>query len=93
MNYRRLGDAGLKLSEISLGGWMTFGNTFDIDRARAIFDRAFEVAELGLHQACAKEPVQAMEMRADSVGMHEAASLSDPADRVGSLALAGIERG
>jgi aryl-alcohol dehydrogenase-like predicted oxidoreductase len=43
MNYRRLGDSGIKLSEIGLGGWMTFGNTFDIDRARKIFDRAFEV--------------------------------------------------
>ena len=24
MNYRRLGEAGVKLSEIGLGGWLTF---------------------------------------------------------------------
>jgi hypothetical protein len=57
------------------------------------FDRALEITKLGLDHACAKEPVQAMELRADSVGMHEAASLSDPADRVGPLASAGMERG
>lgn len=43
MNYRRLGEAGIKLSEIGLGGWMTFGNSLDMDRARAIFDKAFEM--------------------------------------------------
>jgi aryl-alcohol dehydrogenase-like predicted oxidoreductase len=43
MNYRRLGDAGVKLSEIGLGGWLTFGHTIDMDRGRAIMDRAFEV--------------------------------------------------
>jgi len=29
MNYRRLGNAGLKVSEISLGGWLTFGGAVD----------------------------------------------------------------
>ncbi|HEY7089971.1 MAG TPA: aldo/keto reductase family protein [Tepidisphaeraceae bacterium] len=43
MNYRRLGDSGIKLSEVGLGGWMTFGHSLDMDRARAIFDKAFEV--------------------------------------------------
>lgn len=43
MHYRRLGDAGVKLSEIGLGGWLTFGNTIDAARGRAIMDRAFEV--------------------------------------------------
>src|SRR5262245_55262118 len=42
MLYRRLGDAGIKLSEIGLGGWMTFGSTLDMERARAIIDRAFD---------------------------------------------------
>ena len=27
MKYRRLGNAGVKLSEIGLGGWLTFGKT------------------------------------------------------------------
>src|SRR5687767_9652831 len=43
MNYRRLGDAGVKLSEIGLGGWLTFGNAFDSGRARAVMDRAFDL--------------------------------------------------
>jgi voltage-dependent potassium channel beta subunit len=42
MNYRRLGDAGVKLSEIGLGGWLTFGNAVEEDRARAVMDRAFD---------------------------------------------------
>jgi len=29
MNYRRLGKAGVKISEISLGGWLTYGGTVD----------------------------------------------------------------
>jgi aryl-alcohol dehydrogenase-like predicted oxidoreductase len=29
MNYRRLGDAGVKISEIGLGGWLTFGNAIE----------------------------------------------------------------
>lgn len=29
MKYRRLGKAGTKVSEISLGGWLTFGGTVD----------------------------------------------------------------
>jgi voltage-dependent potassium channel beta subunit len=34
MHYRRLGKSGLKVSEISLGAWVTFGN--QIDEATAI---------------------------------------------------------
>ncbi len=29
MHYRRLGSSGLKVSEISLGAWITFGNQID----------------------------------------------------------------
>jgi voltage-dependent potassium channel beta subunit len=43
MQYRRLGDAGVKLSEIGLGGWLTFGNVVQMDRGREIMDKAFEV--------------------------------------------------
>jgi voltage-dependent potassium channel beta subunit len=43
MQYRRLGDAGVKLSEIGLGGWLTFGNAVQMDRGREIMDKAFEV--------------------------------------------------
>jgi aryl-alcohol dehydrogenase-like predicted oxidoreductase len=43
MQYRRLGDAGVKLSEIGLGGWLTFGNALATDNARAVMDRAFDL--------------------------------------------------
>jgi aryl-alcohol dehydrogenase-like predicted oxidoreductase len=42
MNYRRLGDAGVQLSEIGLGGWLTFGNAVEVKAARAVFDKAFD---------------------------------------------------
>lgn len=34
MNYRRLGRSGLKLSELSLGSWVTYGNQLDTSMAR-----------------------------------------------------------
>ncbi len=43
MNYRRLGKAGLKVSEIGLGNWLTFGGGVDDDEARACIRRAFEL--------------------------------------------------
>lgn len=34
MNYRRLGTSGLKLSELSIGSWVTYGNQLDDRLAR-----------------------------------------------------------
>ncbi len=42
MHYRRLGDAGVKVSEISLGGWLTFGNALARDAGREVIDAAFD---------------------------------------------------
>jgi aryl-alcohol dehydrogenase-like predicted oxidoreductase len=42
MQYRRLGDAGVQLSEIGLGGWLTFGNAVEASAGRAVFDKAFD---------------------------------------------------
>jgi aryl-alcohol dehydrogenase-like predicted oxidoreductase len=42
MNYRPLGDRGVKLSEIGLGGWLTFGNAVDQDVGRKVLDAAFD---------------------------------------------------
>jgi aryl-alcohol dehydrogenase-like predicted oxidoreductase len=33
MNYRYLGRSGLKVSELSFGSWVTFGNQVDVDVA------------------------------------------------------------
>jgi voltage-dependent potassium channel beta subunit len=43
MEYRRMGRSGLKLSAISLGAWVTFGNQIDDDTARSILLRAYEL--------------------------------------------------
>lgn len=43
MNYRRLGSAGIRLSEIGLGSWLTFGSGVDDSVARACIRRAFEL--------------------------------------------------
>jgi voltage-dependent potassium channel beta subunit len=33
MEYRRLGNSGLKMSVLSLGSWVTYGNQLDLDKA------------------------------------------------------------
>lgn len=42
MNYRRLGSAGLKLSELSLGSWVTFGTQVDEDNAYECMKAAYD---------------------------------------------------
>lgn len=43
MNYRSLGKSGTKVSELSLGGWLTFGRTIqDNKTARQIIVKAYE---------------------------------------------------
>jgi voltage-dependent potassium channel beta subunit len=42
MKHRRLGKAGIKLSEIGLGGWLTFGHVSGERTGRALIDKAFE---------------------------------------------------
>ena len=43
MEYRRLGRTGLKLSEIGLGGWLTFGDSVGESDADRIIRRAFDL--------------------------------------------------
>ena len=42
MEYRRLGTSGLKLSELSFGSWITFGNQIDFDHAAELLDVAYD---------------------------------------------------
>ena len=42
MHYRRLGHSGLKVSEISLGAWVTFGNQISEKTAVDLIKTAFE---------------------------------------------------
>ncbi len=43
MEYRRLGGSGVKVSEISLGSWLTYGGSVAEEQARACIDRAYEL--------------------------------------------------
>ena len=42
MQYRRLGNSGLQLSELSLGSWVTYHNQVDIAAAREMMALAFD---------------------------------------------------
>jgi voltage-dependent potassium channel beta subunit len=42
MNYRRMGQSGLKLSEVSLGAWVTFGEQIDDATASKILHAAYD---------------------------------------------------
>lgn len=42
MNYRRLGRSGLKVSELSLGAWVTFGGQIGEDATEACMRAAYE---------------------------------------------------
>ena len=42
MEYRRLGSAGLKLSQLSLGSWVTYGKQVDVDAAAACMKAAYD---------------------------------------------------
>jgi L-glyceraldehyde 3-phosphate reductase len=64
MEYRRLGKSGLKISEISLGSWLTYGTKVEMDAAQACVRKAYE---LGInHFDCAvvygTEPHEAEKM-------------------------------
>ena len=43
MKYRRLGRSGLKVSEISLGSWLTYGKSVEDDTATKTIRRAYEL--------------------------------------------------
>ena len=42
MNYRRLGSSGLKVSELSFGSWVTYGNQMGDDPARECMAAAYD---------------------------------------------------
>jgi L-glyceraldehyde 3-phosphate reductase len=43
MQYRRLGTSGLKISEISLGSWLTYGSATEMDRSKECLVKAYEL--------------------------------------------------
>jgi voltage-dependent potassium channel beta subunit len=42
MRYRRMGKTGLKLSELSLGSWITFGGQIDAEQTKACMHAAWD---------------------------------------------------
>ncbi len=42
MEYRRVGKWGLRISELSLGSWLTFGKQMDLADVRKVMHRAFD---------------------------------------------------
>ncbi|MBW3635902.1 MAG: aldo/keto reductase family protein [Armatimonadetes bacterium] len=43
MNYRRLGRAGVKVSEVSLGSWLTYGNATENNTAQGCIEKAYDL--------------------------------------------------
>ncbi len=43
MKYRRLGNSGLKVSEVALGGWLTQGRSIDDATTESIVNKAFDL--------------------------------------------------
>ncbi|AJG40487.1 alcohol dehydrogenase [Thermotoga sp. RQ7] len=41
MEYRKVGKWGIKISELSLGSWLTFGKQLDLDTATEVVKKAF----------------------------------------------------
>ncbi len=41
MEYRHLGKAGIKVSELSFGSWLTFGNQLDVENVKRCMREAF----------------------------------------------------
>lgn len=42
MNYRKLGNSGLYVSELSLGSWLTYGNATDNSTSHKVIETAYE---------------------------------------------------
>ena len=42
MKYRHLGKAGIRVSELSLGSWITFQTRFGVDKAAKLMAAAFD---------------------------------------------------
>ncbi len=42
MEYRKVGKWGLRMSELSLGSWLTFGNQMDLSDVRGVMHKAFD---------------------------------------------------
>ena len=44
MEYRKVGKWGLKISELGLGTWLSFGIQLDVTASKKMLEEAFEMA-------------------------------------------------
>ena len=89
MNYRNLGASGLKVSEISLGSWTTYGGSVGVDDATRIVRQAFDAgvnlfdtADVYVKgEAAYARAIDFIETRAAEYPVHEIVSHTFPLER------------
>ncbi len=74
MHYRKLGNTGLKVSEISLGSWLTYGNAVEKDTALRTMDRAYELGVNFFDTANVYNRGEAEKVVGEALRRHERAS-------------------
>lgn len=67
MKYRRLGRSGLKVSEISLGSWLTYGKTVEDNTAVNTIRRAYELGVNSFDSANVYEQGQGEKVMAEAL--------------------------
>jgi len=68
MEYRRLGKAGLKVSALSLGSWVTFGKQVDIREAKAMLKTAYDAGVNFFDNAEAYESGESEKIMGEAIG-------------------------
>jgi voltage-dependent potassium channel beta subunit len=74
MQYRRLGGTGLKVSEISLGSWLTYGNAVENETAIKTIDQAYELGVNFFDTANVYNRGEAEKVVGEALGKYERSS-------------------
>lgn len=74
MEYRYIGNSGLKVSEIALGSWLTFGKTVKADSAKTCIDFAYQNGVNFFDTANAYEGGEAERVLGDALKDYERSS-------------------
>ncbi len=74
MLYRKLGNTGLKVSEISLGSWLTYGNAVENETAIKTIDKAYELGVNFFDTANAYNRGEAEKVVGEAMGKYERSS-------------------
>jgi voltage-dependent potassium channel beta subunit len=74
MLYRKLGNTGLRVSEISLGSWLTYGNAIENETAIKTIDKAYELGINFFDTANAYNRGEAEKVVGEAMGKYERSS-------------------